>query len=220
MVRASKKKADKDGKSEAHVAHSSGGGRHGKNQVCHQFLRGHCKFGESCKFSHSKKLIGSLQRAFAAASKLSVPDDDGRGATPQGGVASVPGASCSPTTAGAPPSATCAVYGASVISTTGPSATQGRASPSTPTPWVRAPDRPLVGPLSIGSLGPAQYVKGSQIGQHANPSNAESHFRGPLRSLKDIPKDAWELIDPPATGYNYRSWIHFVEGSLMAVDTL
>ena len=60
--------------------------------------------------------------------------------------------------------------------------------------WVR--------PLGVGAVFPAGFVAATAVARvPAAP------VTGALRSLADLPTDAWTLVDEPPPGYNYRSQI-------------
>ena len=79
----------------------SGGGS--KTEVCQNFLRGKCNKGDSCKFSHSSRVIARLSKAVAAFQSLNAPPEAPRNGGTPGANAAAPGPEPAAAPSGKPP---------------------------------------------------------------------------------------------------------------------
>ena len=144
---------------------SKGTGR--KTEVCQQFLRGSCRYGDTCKFSHSAKVIGRLSKALAAFAGLGAAEEAGASPAAAPQVAAVRG---------------------------------GDERPAVQ--WTRrAPSgAPVYGPLWEGpGKGEAPDIAATMSG----PRDART-----LRSLQELPAEAWTRVRKPEPGYNYRTLLY------------
>ena len=152
--------------------------KEGAKELCLRFMKGECaKSSAECRFSHAAKRINALVAAVGAAQQ-------------KGYVVASPSAQA-PT---APPGlrhSSLAVQGAAQLNALAPVYTPAANALS----WIR-PEQCVI---FCGDITQQSFPQVSFVDVAASSSNLA------IRSLDDLPKDIWEFVPEPPSGYHYRT---------------